>query len=85
MQRNFASHSKNLPFQPLACFKNRRKLLAVAPEEFELMYSVIVAQSSAATNNNAVWCLAANEAETCIAVSLHHLLKLYCTDSLSFL
>jgi len=28
-----------------------------------------VIQSSAATNNNAVWCLASNKAETLIAVS----------------
>jgi len=33
---------------------------------------VAVTQSTAATNNNAVWCLAANQAETCIAVSSHH-------------
>jgi len=31
-------------------------------------------QSSAATNNNAVWCLAANQAETCIAVSISYVL-----------
>jgi len=35
-----------------------------------------VVQSSAATNNNAVWCLAANQDETCIAVSRAVLFKL---------
>lgn len=32
-----------------------------------------ILQSSSATNNNAVWCMAANHAETYIAVSTHHI------------